>query len=50
MTEAEIRDIFGSNLKRYRAYRKFSQAELAEKLDISLPFLSDAENGFLRLL
>jgi transcriptional regulator with XRE-family HTH domain len=45
MTEAEIRRIFGSNLKRYRNYRKFSQAELAEKLDISIPFLSDVENG-----
>jgi transcriptional regulator with XRE-family HTH domain len=45
MTEAEIRGIFGSNLKRYRNYRKFSQAELAEKLDISIPFLSDVENG-----
>ena len=45
MTEAEIRSIFGSNLKRYRNYRKFSQAELAEKLNISIPFLSDVENG-----
>ena len=45
MTEAEIRGIFGSNLKRYRNYRKLSQAELAEKLDISIPFLSDVENG-----
>jgi len=45
MNEAEIRDIFGSNLKRYRNYRKFSQAELAERLDISVPFLSDVENG-----
>ena len=45
MTEAEIRGIFSSNLKRYRNYRKFSQAELAEKLDMSIPFLSDVENG-----
>ena len=45
MKEAEIRDIFGSNLKRYRNYCKLSQAELAEKLDISIPFLSDVENG-----
>ena len=45
MTEAEIRSVFGSNLKRYRNYRKFSQAELAERLDISIPFLSDVENG-----
>ena len=45
MTEDEIRSILGTNLKRYRNYRKFSQAELAEMLDISIPFLSDVENG-----
>ncbi|ULQ60688.1 helix-turn-helix transcriptional regulator [Brucepastera parasyntrophica] len=45
MTEVEIRGILSSNLKKYRNYRKFSQAELAEKLDISIPFLSDVENG-----
>jgi len=45
MTEAEIRGILSSNLKRYRNYRKLSQAEMAEKLDISIPFLSDVENG-----
>ena len=45
MTETEIRGILSSNLKRYRTYHKFSQAELAEKLDISIPFLSDVENG-----
>ena len=45
MTEAEIRGILSVNLKRYRNYRKFSQAELAEKLDISIPYLSDVENG-----
>jgi len=45
MTEKELRTILSANLKRYRNYRKFSQAELAEKLDISIPFLSDVENG-----
>ena len=45
MTDTEIRDILGSNLKRYRTYRQLTQAELAEKLDISIPFLSDVENG-----
>ena len=45
MTEAEIRGIFGSNLKRYRNYRKLSKAELAETLDLSIPFLSDVECG-----
>jgi transcriptional regulator with XRE-family HTH domain len=33
------------NLRKFRGYRKLSQAELAEKLDISIPFLSDIENG-----
>ncbi|WP_010262206.1 helix-turn-helix domain-containing protein [Treponema primitia] len=45
MTEYELRKILSINLKRYRAYRKFSQADLAEKLGISIPFLSDVENG-----
>jgi transcriptional regulator with XRE-family HTH domain len=45
MTEHELRKILSTNLKRYRSYRKFSQAELAEKLGISIPFLSDVENG-----
>ncbi|MDR1957272.1 MAG: helix-turn-helix domain-containing protein [Treponema sp.] len=45
MTEHELRAILSMNLKRYRNYRKLSQAELAEKLDISIPFLSDVENG-----
>ena len=45
MDESDLRAILSQNLKRYRAYRKFSQAELAEKLDISIPFLSDIENG-----
>jgi transcriptional regulator with XRE-family HTH domain len=33
------------NVKRFRGYRKLSQAEFAEKVDISIPFLSDIENG-----
>ena len=45
MTEHELRAILGANLKRYRNYRKFTQEELAEKLQISIPFLSDVENG-----
>jgi len=45
MNEHELRAILSANLKRYRNYRKLSQAELAEKLDISIPFLSDVENG-----
>jgi len=45
LTEHELRAILSANLKRYRAYRKLSQEKLAEKLDISIPFLSDVENG-----
>jgi len=45
MTEQDLRAILSANLKRFRSYRKLSQAELAEKLEISIPFLSDVENG-----
>jgi transcriptional regulator with XRE-family HTH domain len=41
----ELRDALGKNLKLYRSLRKFSQAELAEKANISLTFLSDIERG-----
>jgi transcriptional regulator with XRE-family HTH domain len=45
MDEQDLRHILSSNVKRYRKYRKLSQEKLAEKLDISIPFLSDIENG-----
>jgi len=45
MTEQGLRAILSQNIKRFRGYRKFSQAEFAEKIDISIPFLSDIENG-----
>ena len=45
MDERYLRYVLSMNLKKYRGYRKSSQAELAEKLDISIPFLSDIENG-----
>jgi len=45
MTEEQLRDIVRTNIKRYRSYRKWTQAEFAEKLDISINFLSDIENG-----
>jgi transcriptional regulator with XRE-family HTH domain len=45
MTEKQLRDIVRTNIKRYRNFRKWTQAELAEKLDISINFLSDIENG-----
>ena len=45
MTENELRDIVRANIRRYRDYRKWTQAEFAEKLGISINFLSDIENG-----
>ena len=45
MTEKDLRALLSANLKRYRNHRKFTQAEFAEKIDISIPFLSDIENG-----
>ena len=45
MTEKDLRAIFSQNIRRFRGYRKFSQADFAEEVDISIPFLSDIENG-----
>jgi transcriptional regulator with XRE-family HTH domain len=45
MTENELRTIVQTNIKRFRGCRKMTQAELAEKVDISINFLSDIENG-----
>ena len=45
MTEKNLRAILSQNIRRFRSYRKFSQADFAEKIDISIPFLSDIENG-----
>jgi transcriptional regulator with XRE-family HTH domain len=45
MTEVEFRTIVRTNIKQYRNYRNWTQAEFAEKLDISINFLSDVENG-----
>ena len=45
MTEDELRAIIRTNIRRYRKYRKWTQAEFAEKIDISINFLSDIENG-----
>ena len=45
MTENEFRAIVKNNIRRYRDYKNWTQAELAEKLGISVNFLSDIENG-----
>jgi len=45
MTESDLRAILGKNLKKYRTFKGFSQATLAEILDISPNFISDIETG-----
>ena len=45
MTEKDIRLILSANLKKYRNQHNYTQAEFAELIDISIPFLSDIENG-----
>jgi transcriptional regulator with XRE-family HTH domain len=45
MDTQEIKDILGKNIKHFRFYRQLSQAELAEKADISVTFLSNIERG-----
>ena len=45
MTERDLLKIFNSNIKLYRARFRWSQAELAEKINISINFLSDIETG-----
>lgn len=45
MTDHDLRQIFSQNIKKYRSYRNISQADLAEDINISIPFLSDIENG-----
>jgi transcriptional regulator with XRE-family HTH domain len=41
----EVRTILAQNIKGFRNHRKWSQADLAAKADISIPFLSDIERG-----
>jgi transcriptional regulator with XRE-family HTH domain len=43
MDVQELRRLLSSNIKRFRNRRGWSQAKLAEKLDISTNFLSDIE-------
>ena len=40
-----IKDTLGKNIKIIRARRGLSQADLSEKADISIPFLSNIERG-----
>jgi transcriptional regulator with XRE-family HTH domain len=45
MNERELLGVFSANIRQYRTRMKWSQAELAEKADISINFLSDIETG-----
>jgi len=45
MLTQEIKDILANNLKYFRVQRQFSQAQLAEKANISVTFLSNIERG-----
>jgi len=41
----DIKSTLGGNIKQFRAQRRFSQALLAEKADISVAYLSKIERG-----
>jgi transcriptional regulator with XRE-family HTH domain len=45
MTERELLKVLSSNIRLYRRRNKWTQAELAEKINISINFLSDIETG-----
>jgi transcriptional regulator with XRE-family HTH domain len=45
MDGEEIKASLGKNIKNIRSHRKYSQAELAEKADISVIYLSNIERG-----
>lgn len=45
MQEQELKKKLGKNIKFFRFRRQFSQADLAEKVQISITSLSDIERG-----
>jgi transcriptional regulator with XRE-family HTH domain len=45
MIQKQPKMILGSNLRRFRGQREWSQMELAEKANISMNFLSEIERG-----
>jgi len=45
MTGQDLRAVLSQNIREYRGYLDLSQADFAEKASISIPFLSDIENG-----
>ena len=40
-----IRKVFGANVRKFRQAKNWSQAELAEKIDISPVFMTHIEHG-----
>ena len=45
VNESRALSILGANVKQFRERLDLSQAELAERAEISVPFLSDVERG-----
>jgi len=45
MTERELLKTLSGNIKLYRSRHNWTQVELAEKVNISINFLSDMETG-----
>jgi transcriptional regulator with XRE-family HTH domain len=45
MDGQELKAALGQNIKNLRSHRHYSQAELAEKADISIIYLSNIERG-----
>ena len=45
MTEKDIRENLSRNIKTFRTIQNISQADLAERAEISIPFLSQIECG-----
>lgn len=49
MTEEELTVLIGNNIAKYRKRAKLTQADLAERLGISVPYMSRVERGLKRL-
>ena len=45
MDGQEIKAVLGDNIRNIRIHRRYSQADLAEKADISIIYLSNIERG-----
>lgn len=41
----DIKKVFGRNVRKYRKQMEWSQAELAERIDISTAFMTHIEHG-----